>query len=210
MFYQEQGETALRFGDVLRGFVLTASSVKNPELIGSRGYSITVETPIYSVVLSPCCSIGDKVISLTPLVPLRARFFDNPYFVADLTRINRRMAPEQTLSLDEWQQLPPERRQTLESEGDAYAFLELFVYEQHGLFTEYPVHRKAGDVNTKYYMIDFRNTHKVNCDKIASAKQSPLNLKCLQLSVSTRADLREKLAFYYGRAAPEDEALLDE
>ena len=58
-------------------------------------------------------------------------------------------------------------------------------------------------------MIDFRNTYKLCCDTINSAKDAPLKTKVLQISVETRKELREKIAFYFGRPAPEDEALED-
>jgi hypothetical protein len=53
-------------------------------------------------------------------------------------------------------------------------------------------------------MIDFRRMHKVECDRIANAKQAPLDTKILQLSVDTRAELREKLAAYFWRVPAED------
>ena len=60
------------------------------------------------------------------------------------------------------------------------------------------------DIVTKFYMIDFRNTYKLDCEKIVSPKDAPLEAKVLELSIEARADLRNKIAFYYGRTPQED------
>ena len=78
----------LRFGDVLKGYIAVTPSIKGPILKVStlnEGYNIDVNLPIFSAVLSPCCSIGHATISLTPLIEVRKSFFDNPYFAEDLT-----------------------------------------------------------------------------------------------------------------------------
>jgi hypothetical protein len=48
-------------------------------------------------------------------------------------------------------------------------------------------------------MIDFRQIHKVSSDDL-----SVQDSKCLQLSVETREELRNKIAFYFQRPAKED------
>jgi hypothetical protein len=53
-------------------------------------------------------------------------------------------------------------------------------------------------------MIDFKNSYKINCNKIKSPKDAPLNKKILQLSITSRSELREKIAYYYGRIPEED------
>ena len=212
MFYQEAKDDALRFGDVIVGFVLTAANVDAPDVSpASKSYSIDVAAPAYSVVLSPCCEIGDKTITLTPLISLRQSLFDNPYFVEDLTRINRKMQPEQALPPLAWQKLPEEEKLKRIGQGSQHQLLDLFVYERHDLFKKYVIHKKGGgQVETDYHMISFKNTYKVNCEKITTAKDSPIYIKCLQLSVGTRAELREKLGYYFGRPAPEDIDLLED
>ena len=68
--------------------------------------------------------------------------------------------------------------------------------------------RKGDNIETKYYMIDFKNIHKLNCDKINSPEDAPLQSKCLQLSVQTRSELREKISNYYARIPKEDLILI--
>jgi hypothetical protein len=161
--------------------------------------------------LTPCCSIGEQIISLTPLIKLYSDFFKNPYFVEDITRINREMEPEKMFSPDEWKELSPEEQQSLISRRKSYALLNLFVYEKNDLFPKYKIRGRE----TNYYMIDFRNTYKLRCGMIKRPEEITqddfpiLESKCLQLSVQARSDLREKIAEYYGRAPEEDEILED-
>lgn len=94
MFYEGTIDKALRFGDVLEGYVSVTPKINNPFFNkGDYNYHIDIALPSFSVVLSPCCSIGEQKISLTPLIEIRKTFFSNPYFAQDLTRINRRMKP---------------------------------------------------------------------------------------------------------------------
>jgi hypothetical protein len=95
MFYQDQMDGQLRFGDIVKGYVLSNPDLKRPILDPMvHDYSIKINKPLYSVVVSPCCSIDKKSILLSPLIPVRNDFFDNPYFVEDLTSINRPMEPQ--------------------------------------------------------------------------------------------------------------------
>ena len=212
MFYQENMDNALRFGDVLKGYIAITPSIKVPILEVSslnEGYNIDVNLPIFSAVLSPCCSIGHAIISLTPLIEVRKSFFDNPYFAEDLTRINRKMGPQQTVPPHVWDKFPQEEKLKRSEEGYGYAFLELFIYEKNDLFPKYTLHRKQGEIETNYYMIDFRNTYKLNYEKIKTPEDAPLESKCLQLSIQARYELRDKIAWYYGRVPEEDKILED-
>jgi len=202
MFYQEETDNALRFGDVLKGFILTSPIIKNPDSL--ENYEISVIQPDFCVILSPCCSIGHKVITLSPLIPVRGSFFNNPYFSEDLTRINRKMEPQQTVPPPAWEQFSDDMKQEKLKEGLAHAFLDLFIYENHVLLPEYIVHRKEGNVITQYHMIDFKNSYKIDCDRINSPEDAPLNKKVLQLSIESRSELRDKIAKYYSRIPIED------
>lgn len=202
MFYQEEMDNALRFGDVLKGFILTSPIINNPDSL--ENYEISVFQPDYCVILSPCCSIGHKVITLSPLIRIRGPFFNNPYFSEDLTRINRTMNPQHTVPPSVWEHFLDEIKQEKLEDDLVYSFLDLFIYEQHLLFPEYSVHRKEGNITTQYHMIDFKNSYKIDCDKIHSPEQAPLNKKVLQLSIESRSELRDKISYYYARIPKED------
>lgn len=208
MFYQEKMDEAFRFGDIIEGFVLSNSHISKPNL--NEPYNINVNIPSYCAILSPCCSIGQKSICLTPLIKLQNSFFDNQYFVEDLTRINRKMKPEDSIPSHIWDRLPEHEKQKRLTEGYGFAFFNMFIYEKHDLFIKYAVNRKNRDnIETNFYMINFTNTYKVNCDKIISAKDAPLEAKLLQLSIQARSELRDKISFYYARVPKEDLMLED-
>jgi len=211
MFYTREPDNALRFGDVLKGYPSTTPRIEEPILIGNYPeYTIDVALPKFTVVMDPSCEIREQAICLTPLVEVSIRFFDNPYFAEDLTRINREMDPKQSLSPFAWSQLSPEEQQTRLNEGRKYALLNLFIYEKHDHFPPYQLKRKGQEeISTNYYMIDLRNTYKICCKEIISPEKSPLKSKVLQLSSETRAELTNKLLKYYERIHLEDEALED-
>lgn len=209
MFYQEEiDRKSLRFGDVLKGYITTDITIKEPLLSMKsecHGYNIDIELPDYSVVLTPCCSIGNNVITLAPLTKLRSTFFKNPHFVEDFTIINREMDPEKPYLPDEWEKLPPEEKDYLKMQGKVYTLLELFIYEENNLFPAYEVRKQK----TNHYMIDFSKTYKLKCDLIKRPEKTPddspiLQSKYLQLSIQARSELRDKIAFYYGRIPEED------
>lgn len=206
VFYQDTIDSNFRFGDVLKGFVSSTPNLSEPLLASNdMDYSIDISMPSYCAIISPCCSIADKVISLSPLIPVRSAFFSNPYFEEDLTRINQLVSPERSLPPIAWQEMKEEEKQEKLSKGMAYTFVELFIYKEHEIFPEYEVHRKNADnILTRYYMIDFRNTFKVNCSKIKKPDAVPLEAKCLQLTIEAREELRNKIGHYYGRTPEED------
>lgn len=211
MFYLEEIDPMLRFGDVLKGFVFASSSVKEPLLEISNGeYNINVSYPSFSVVMSPCCSIEKKMIALTPLIPILPSFLDNPYFEMDLTNINRRMQPEQSVSPARWESFGEEERQRRLAEGYGFAVTDLFVFKENDLLPNYTLnHPTRGKIDMGYYMIDFKNICKIYCDTIKGNKplQAPLGSKCLQLSIETRGELREKISDYFGRIPKEDKIM---
>jgi hypothetical protein len=203
MFYQESLDPALRLGDVLRGFVITTPSISDPTEL--KIYNVEINHPEYCVILSPCCSIGDKVIVLSPLIPIRNTFLSNPFFEEDMTRINREMQAQEAVAPIVWERIGEDEKQKRIREGKQYAFSELFIFDQNPLFKKYELNVKGrGKMETGYYRIDFRNIHKVNCDRIVTNSESPLELKCFQLSKDTRSELREKLAYYFARVPEED------
>lgn len=207
MFYEDKPEKALRFGDVVRGFVLSAPRIDSPSRTSLPDeYHIEVNTPRLTTILSPCCSIGAKTLALSPLLQVFPGFFRNPYLNQDLTNVNRPMTPEQAVPPDVWEKIPrSEKLKRLNlSKPKSYAFVHYFVYAHHDLLPQYTVHSKHGNVETGYYMVDFRRIYRVECEKVANAKQAPLEIKLLQLSIQTRNELREKIAEYFNRVPEED------
>jgi hypothetical protein len=210
MFYAKEMDKALRFGDVLRGYPSTTPIIEEPMLKESSRYNIDVDLPKFTVVMDPCCEIRNKTISLTPLIQVSRAFYDNPYFAKDLTRVNREMEPEQAVAPFVWEKLQPEEQQKRLAVGRSFALLNLFIYERHDLLPMYVIKRKdKEDIETNYYMIDFRNTYKLCCDKIISPENSPFESKILQLSIETRSELRNKISKYYANVPLEDKAIED-
>lgn len=213
MFYAEEQSQALRFGDVVRGFVAATPKVDRPRLevggdAGGSAFSLLVSQSPFSVILSPCCSIGDKVLSLAPLVSITAGFLRNPYFLEDLTRINRQMQPEQTVPPDVWAKLPEREQEKRLATGLGYALVEYFMFASHDLLPKYPLKTKDGTEDVNTYMVDFRQTYQIVCSNIITPANSPLDAKYLELTAASRRDLREKIAYYYGRTPQEDTAAL--
>jgi len=206
MFYEEQPDRAMRFGDIVEGFVLSSPHVDKPsETYPVREYHIEVNRPRFAAIVTPCCSIGNKTLVLTPLIEVRPAFLKNPYFAADLTNINRRMSPEEAVAPGTWAIMPPEEKEKRLSAGKAYAFLDCFIYAPHSFLPEYTVHRKEGNLSMGYHMIEFGRMHRVECDRVIKAGQGPLETKLLQLSRQARAELRDKIAEYFGRVPMEDD-----
>ncbi len=207
-FYQDQPDEALRFGDVVRGFPLSAAHIDQPaDARVLAEFQIDLAQPEFGVVMTPCCSIGHKTLLLTPLLPVRPTFYRNPYLAEDLLRVNRPMTPEQSVPPAEWEKMPPsdrERRFDM-AKPESLAFVDLFVYAPHALLPRYDIDSRQGRRETGFYMIDFRQTCHVKCDSVANAKQAPLSARRLQLSVSARGDLRDKVAAFYARVPREDE-----
>ena len=207
-FYQDKPDDALRFGDVVRGFPLSAAHIDQPADTGALAeFQIDVAQPDFGVVMTPCCSIGDKTLLLTPLLQVRSTFYKNLYLAENLLRVNWPMTPEQSVPPTEWERMTAsdrDRRFDM-SKRESLAFVDLFVYAAHDLLPRYTIHLRDGQRETGFYMVDFRRTCHVRCDKVANAKQAPLNTKRLQLSVSARGDLRDKVAAFYARVPREDE-----
>lgn len=209
MFYQDKINKELRFGDVLEGFIfLTSLSIKESKMF--KKCSLNIEIPEYCVLITPCCSIRHKILTICPLKKVRDRFFGNPYFKENLTNINRLIEPKNVLLPNSWGKLTQEQKENRVREGMTFAFLELFIYERSSFFDEYEVNiGNEENIKTSYYMIDFRDTYKVDCSKLKNFKEELINLKRLQLSIETREELRNKISDYYFRVPEEDKILED-
>jgi len=212
MFYEPTNSKILRLGDVVTGYLATKTKIKQPFLSIDNSiyhnYTVNFEVPNCSVVLTPCCSIGEQnMICISPLIPLKKDFFKNPYLVDDFTRINRQIEPDKAYALSDWQKLPPEVQHAKLASGKSYIEYYLFVYAPNDYFQPYELRGEK----TQFYMVDFRNIQTIRCDLIRSREHTLeeetniLASKCVQLSIKTREELRMKLAHYFGRRPAEDE-----
>lgn len=209
MFYEKNPDHAFRFGDVLGGFVLSASQIDSSKLVeAKKDFCVEVKQPKYSVLLSPCCSIGDGTLALTPLIKVLPKFFTNPYLKDDLTRINRPMSPEQAVSPEVWEKMGSEEKaRRLDShKPESYSLVDYFIYDEHDILACYPLKSTSAkvDIETGFYMIDFRRIYKVDCKQVQNARTVPLEAKELQVSIQARTELRDKLSAYFQRQAIED------
>lgn len=211
MFYEhpERSDRALRFGDILEGFATCTPTISDPPLSPYQNYRIEISTHPFYVVLSPCCSITDKKISLAPLIKVRNSLFNNPFFEEDLTRVNEKIPPEKAIPPQALAKMDEEEKINRLNAGLAYSLLELFIYKEHDMFSEYEVHLKGRpNIRTRYYMIDFRTAFLVDCEKIIAPHDAPLKCKCLQLTTKTRSMLRDKITCYFSRIPDEEKAEL--
>ena len=209
MFYEDRPDDAFRFGDIVRGFVLSASKIDFTKLASApKDYHIEVNQPDFAVILSPCCSIGNHALSLSPLIKVSANFFDNLYLKEDLARLNHPMSPQEAVPPAFWDKMSnEEKQQRLDlSHKKGIAFVEYFVYAPHDLLPEYKLKPKGqdGEIKTGFYMVDFRRLYRIVCRQVNSAKQSPTETKILQLSIQARSNLRENFVNYFNRVPPED------
>lgn len=219
MFYQKDFSEVLRLGDVVKGFVSTWPTIISPQSSFDQYRnlcSVDIEVPSYSVVLSPCCSIDEGVVCLSPLIGLNNKIVKIPYFREDPTRINSVVEPDYSVPPSVWER-PEFQQEKLKrlAVGPSYVFYHYFVYEANDIFKPYSINmRDEANIETNHYMIDFRKIYSLNCGMVKSKKNltdedKPLiESKCLELSVGTRSILREKLSYYFWRPAPEDEVLI--
>ncbi len=203
-FYEDKPEPKLRFGDIITGFQVAFPQIHKPITTIPCDWGISVIQPLYLVILTPCCSIEKKSFNLAPLFQIRPAFLDNEYFKSDLTHINRKVQPELSVPREIWEnKLPPERKEKLLAAGVSYTNLEIFIYAPHDLLEKYILNRKP-PIKMGYYLIDFKTICRIDCNEIEREKNAPTVTKILQLTIPVRQELREKLAFYYGRVPDED------
>jgi hypothetical protein len=196
-------ESSLRFGDVITGFQAVTPVLHKPGTEGAE-LLIAISRPAYLAVMTPCCSIENKTISLAPLGPIRPGFLMNPHLVEDLTRLNREVPPLHQVPPQALEKMDAVRREKLNVGGDAYIFMDCFIYAPHPLLRPYQLDRKGGAEMISAYMIDFKAIFRVNCDLINRDADAPRGVKILQLTPIARGTLREKLAYYFVRVPDED------
>jgi hypothetical protein len=230
MFYLDAIGKKLRFGDVLKGYLLTTPKISKPFDEGGKDpYNIDIYLPEFSVVMDPCCHIGGGSISLTPLIQVKYHFWDTPYLVKDMTRLNRKVMPKDLMHPVIWNKLSNEEKLMSINATPDYGHKNYFIYEESSVFTNYPVKRdlqynevvdsdsklpkyeeekRQKVIDTRFYMIDFKNIHHLNCEKIFGPEkvtdEKILGSIVLQLSIRTRNELRDKMAYYFGNPPDED------
>lgn len=217
MFYTDTPSDFLRMGDIVEGYVLSVPKIKNPFNNFFVDYRVEVDIPKLLVVLTPCCSIGDKKISLAPLDEVKDRksLFEVSYLKEDMTNLNRIMEPEKAFTPGSWSKKTPEEKDKIRNRPIDYQFEQLFIYEEHDLLPKYDVKLKGGDkFISGYYMIDFRKASRLECDCIISPndeknfteeiRKKLLASKILELHRDTRQELRDKISNYYHRVPNED------
>lgn len=161
--------------------------------------------------MSPCCNIKNKIVALTPLLQIPPDLFKNPYFRDDFTILNEEIEQEKMYPPEVWKtKFTKEQRQERMNQGKSYEFKYFFFYYKNDLFSEYEIRYKGVRFNSQFYVIDFRHIYPLQCDGITQSKIDDIILqsKCLELTPITRKILREKLAYYFGRPAEEDEIIL--
>lgn len=199
MFYESPPEGVLRYGDILEGFVLTSTNIAR-EPINEKNCLIHVEVPNLCVLLTPCCTIRHKKVSISPLIELDVNIYNIDYLAEDPTRINTPLEERSLYNDDRWDKLPPQKKAEVLNSNRAYFSYYLFIYEPNPHFQEYTLnHRKLGKVNSNYYMVDFRNIFVVDGENIKYFERDLLGLKRYQLTDRVRQELREKFSFFYSR-----------
>ena len=120
--------------------------------------------------------------------------------------MNRKMPAEKSVPPHVWRDTPQDvKEREFDLERDSWAFEDFFVYEQHRLLPEYTLNiRGQENPQTRFHMVDFKTAYRVDCAKI-KRDEHPVEAKVLQLSRETRAELREKIAAYFGRTPVEDQ-----
>jgi len=201
MFYEKENvDPYLRFGDIIEGFQLL-QPIYNDFLKDKYNFEIEVRSVNFFVVTTPCCSIERSKLSVAPLKSVRNVFYNNDYFIEDLTRINRLMSPEKSVPKESWKKMPEARKQEMQGVGYSFAFMDLFIYDSNDLLPQYELNTKQGKIETGYYMLDFKDIFVFDSNIVNRGKNIP---KILQLSKNSRDDLRNKLAKYFNRVPEED------
>ena len=212
-FYEERPDHALLLGDIVVGFQAIVAAMHSPGADGDADVlEIAVTRPSYFAVMTPCCSVGNKQIALAPLVKIKPSFLSTPYFVEDLTRINRPGNQLDMMPPKELERLSPEQRQAMAERGLSFGLADTFIYAEDDRLKKYdlklPAKGASSTVQTGFYLLEFGSSFRVNCNQVMRNKPAPQGMKLLQLSVLVRQELRAKLSAYFARIPDEDRELL--
>jgi hypothetical protein len=201
MFYDfENPDPFLRLGDIIRGFQHIQPNFDKLEE-NPLSFSLKIEKVEFFVVLTPCCSIEESKITITPLKKIIPTYFTNSHLSKDFTIINRIMPSEYLVPPEHWEKLPNEKKNEIIGEGPSFSFKNFFIYSSNSLLPIYSISYKGSIYETGYYQIDFKDAYSLESKHIQREMNFP---KVLQLSKETRQELREKLSSYYYRVPEVD------
>ena len=194
-------DSNLRLGDIIDGFSHIMATFD--DFFSSKNeFKLDIKDQSFYAVLTPCCSIEDKLITVVPLKQIKASLISNPFYKEDFTRINRPMPPDKSVPPEIWEKFPEEKKSKEIEKGEGYSLFELFFYSPANKLPEYAIKYKAGEpVDTRTYMIDFKEAFTITSKKIKRGNTYP---KVLQLTIPSRGELRNKLAYFYSRIPDED------
>jgi hypothetical protein len=203
MFYEQKIDKTLRFGDIITNIVEYTPIIDDLHLNNTKSHLIAHKGNKYYVVMSPCCSIENNLLTVTPLVTIMPSLMKNDFLLQDFSRINRELQPQQSVPKDSWEKMGNEKKQSLIATGLAYSFLNLFVYKPNTKLEEYELSTKENKINTGYYMIDFKSIFYISSKDVQRGNDLS-SIKLLQLSIDSRKELRDKLTNYFSRVPDED------
>jgi len=203
-FYAAMPSPGLRQGDIVLGLpILEPTKRGAPIALVEHDYQVEVRV-CHCAVITPCCSIEDGQIVLSPLRQLTGKISKHEVFGPEPLRINGRVSPEESTGPAKWAELSADEQTRRQAEGNAYVWLYVFVYDEHPLLPPYSLRGRE----TSAYHVDFRSTFSVKWDRIRRDEATASAIKVAELAVESRKMFRDKLAYFFGRAPAEDSAVL--
>lgn len=165
---------------------------------------IHLSQPKYFVVLTPCCSIEMQSLALAPLEELWNAFLSLTHLWDDLAAVNSQMPAERAIPPAAWDRFDAAQKAAKVAEGVKWVFVNCFIYEPHELFETYTLTKGKVSREFRHRLVDFRKIFRVDCSLIDRGRDAPAGIKLLQLTDPARAQLRDKLAYFFGRPPDED------
>ena len=197
-FYLDPPTKILRFGDIVSGFQLPTVRVDAPDT--SIELRIEISKRQYFVVMTPCCDIEMQAFALAPLEQVRDAIALQPKLRENLLMVNGKFKAKDILTPEQIARMDEAKQADLATAGEEYAYQDCFIYESNGLFPRYEVKRKGQTIaSLDHRMVDFKKIFHVDCSMAERSQEPPEGIKVSELSLETRAQLRDKLAFYFGR-----------
>lgn len=198
-------DSNLRLGDLISGFSYILPTFDDFINNGNE-FNLDIKVQEFFAVLTPCCSIEEKLISLAPLKKINYKYFENPYYKEDMTRINRPMSPENAYPIETWKNFSDEVKNQKINSGGGYTLFEKFIYGSHDKLPFNDLVYKSNPViKSNILMIDFKDIFTISSKKIQRGNSYP---KIAQLTIKSRGELRDKISYFYNRV-PEEDKIID-